>query len=215
MKFPMIYMPIDHMEELYRSKNPFIRIPHIARLNALVNEVKKMYPSGLKIFDAGCGEGQLLEMLQKEIPKNQYYGMDATEVALIAAKKRCPNVSFRCVDLCNIDVPDGFFDIIICSEVLEHISEWRKVTQEFCRILSPNGHLIITFPNEILWTLGRFFLRRRPIKVPDHVNSFTPSMLKKNILLQIIREKYFPVHIFSLSLWGMIHFQKHEEKNKQ
>lgn len=204
----MIYMPIDHMEELYSSKNPIVRIPHIARLRSLSCEIKKIHPSGARILDAGCGEGHLLEMLIKIFPKNQYYGFDVTEVALIAAEARCPDAHFRLMDLRDIDAPDGFFDIIFCSEVLEHIADWKQVVGEFVRILSPKGHLLVTFPNEILWTTGRFFLGRKPIKVPDHVNSFSPKILKKNIPLRVLSETAFPFGIFPLSLWELIHFQK-------
>ncbi len=45
-----------------------------------------------------------------------------------------------------IPVPDASFDVIICTEVLEHVPEPIAVVREFGRILAPGGRLILTAP---------------------------------------------------------------------
>jgi SAM-dependent methyltransferase len=49
-------------------------------------------------------------------------------------------------DIKNIPVPDESFDVIICTEVFEHIPEPIPVVAEFSRILKPGGQLILTAP---------------------------------------------------------------------
>jgi SAM-dependent methyltransferase len=49
-------------------------------------------------------------------------------------------------DICSIPEPDGSFDAILCTEVLEHISDPAKVIHEFARLLRPGGTLILTAP---------------------------------------------------------------------
>ena len=49
-------------------------------------------------------------------------------------------------DILAILVPDASFDVILCSEVLEHLPEPIKVLGEFSRILRPGGKVIITAP---------------------------------------------------------------------
>ena len=172
-----IYMPEDHMDELYNSANFLVRYVHNNRLDNIIRHLP--LGRGLKILDAGCGEGHLLEKLYKYQADNDYYGVDLTEIALVKARQRCPQAKFILSDLAKIDLPSAGFDIIICTETLEHISNYRGVLKEFERLLKPNGCLIITFPNEFWWTVSRFFLGRRPIKVVDHVNFFTPKKIRR------------------------------------
>ena len=49
-------------------------------------------------------------------------------------------------DITDIPVPDKTFDVILCTEVLEHVPEPIKVIEEFSRLLKPQGRLFITAP---------------------------------------------------------------------
>ncbi len=202
-----LFMPTDHMEEVYTSNNPFVKLVHVGRLDAIVRQI----PSGgrLKILDAGCGEGHLLEKLYQNKKDYQYYGADITEAALENARKRCPWAQFRKANLSNTGFEEGFFDGVICTEVLEHIYEYQAVLNELKRILKKDGSLIVTFPNECLWTISRFLLGRRPVKVPDHVNSFNPSSMRNAVGLPVTKHVNLPFGLpFALSLNGLTQFKK-------
>ena len=200
-------MPENHMEKLYTSKNPLVKFVHTTRLNQIVQIVpnKNMF----KILDAGCGEGHLIKKLNDKHNKNEYYGIDILDIPLNKAKKRCPYAKLKKMDLRETSFNDEFFDIIICSETLEHVPEVEIAIKELKRILKKDGYLIITFPNETLWTVARFLLGRRPIRVPDHVNSFNPkkiSSLTKMRLISVINLPFkFP---FFISLGCLMMFKK-------
>lgn len=49
-------------------------------------------------------------------------------------------------DIIDIDVPNESFDVILCTEVLEHIEHPELAIKEFSRILKPEGKLILTAP---------------------------------------------------------------------
>ena len=49
-------------------------------------------------------------------------------------------------DLLSIPVSDASFDVILCTEVLEHVPEPIGAVQEFARILRPGGRLFLTAP---------------------------------------------------------------------
>jgi len=200
-------MPEDHMDKLYNSRNPIVKFIHTNRLEQIVKNIPKK--TGLNILDAGCGEGHLIEKLHMKNNLNSYFGIDIAEVALKKAKKRCPYAKFATMNLIKIDINDDFFDLVICSEVLEHINEYEAVIGELIRVLKKYGYLIITFPNEILWTISRMFLWRRPIKVTDHVNAFNPRILKSLINLKLISVYNLPLRLpFFLSLGCLMKFRK-------
>ncbi len=209
---PMIeenHMERDHMEKLYSSKNLLIKYIHMGRLKKIMSLIPKR--KNIKILDAGCGEGQLLSMISKKFGSLnlKLYGTDITTISLKSAKKRIKNTKFSLQDLRNLDYKDEFFDIIICTEVIEHIPEYKKVLKELKRVLKKVGTLIISFPNEFLWTISRFFLRRKPIREPGHVNSFSPKKIIKEVNLKVKKRINIPFELPSfLALTRIIVFMK-------
>lgn len=202
-----LYMPKDHMEELYTSGDPLVRFIHNDRLNQIVENMPSK--EGLKILDAGCGEGHLIERLYNRNKGNSYYGIDIIDVALKKSKERCPFAKIEKMSVSDIRYNEEFFDVIICTEVIEHIYDYKKVILEFKRLLKKGGYLIITFPNENLWTVSRFFLGRRPVKVPDHVNSFNPNFMQRLIGMNLLFSRNLPFRLpFFMSLGCLMGFKK-------
>ena len=202
-----LVMPEEHMDKLYNSTHPLVRFTHRDRLRSIVNQIPGK--TGLKIVDGGCGEGHLLEKIVEGRRGNDYFGIDITESALKDAEVRCPHAQYQCGNLSHTGYPDRFFDVVTCTEVIEHIYEWRQILMEFHRILKPEGRLIITFPNEVLWTASRFLLGRRPIKVTDHVNSFTPGIMRRAIPMTLLKQVNLPLRLpFFISLGALMVFQK-------
>lgn len=50
------------------------------------------------------------------------------------------------LDLCDIALPDGSWDVIVCNHVLEHVADWRRALAELRRVLRPSGLLVCSFP---------------------------------------------------------------------
>ncbi|MCK5176173.1 MAG: methyltransferase domain-containing protein [Candidatus Aenigmarchaeota archaeon] len=203
----LLYMPENHMDKVYKSKNPLVSFIH----NKRINSIAKLIPltEKLNVLDAGCGEGHLIEKMHDINKNNNYYGIDITKIALKNAKKRCTYANLKCTDLRNIDYDNSFFDIVVCTEVLEHIKDYEIVIKEISRLVKKKGRLIVTFPNEFLWTLSRFMLFIRPIKVPDHYNSFTPKKIISVVDMKVIKIINLPFRSpFSLSLCCLIEFEK-------
>jgi ubiquinone/menaquinone biosynthesis C-methylase UbiE len=105
-------------------------------------------PSGLKILDAGAGELQNkiycahLDYVSQDFC--QYSGGADTEGLETKTwdTGRVDIVS----DIISIPLPDASFDVILCSEVLEHVPEPTHALDEFFRLLKPGGKLILTAP---------------------------------------------------------------------
>jgi len=201
-------MPENHMDNLYNSSNVFVRFVHLGRLKA----IHTLIPQGsqLHLLDAGCGEGHLIERLHQTYPDYHYFGLDITEIALEKAKRRCPYAKIIRNDLTSLPFENNFFDVVVCTEVLEHIEDYKRVLQEFSRVLKPGGSFIITFPNENLWSAARLVLGRRPIKVPDHIHKFSPNIIKDTIFyMKFVQHQKLPFDLpFILSLGHIMKFVK-------
>ena len=157
-------MEKDHMEKLYDSRNPLVRFVCNKRLDAIIKAIPKK--ENLKILDAGCGEGQLLLKIVKAGQRErerELYGTDMTPVAIESAKERVKGVDFSLQNLRNLNYEDNFFDVVICTEVIEHISDYQEAIKELKGVLKKDGLLIITFPNEPLAIFCRLiFLENQP-----------------------------------------------------
>jgi SAM-dependent methyltransferase len=97
------------------------------------------------VFNAGSGEGGysplLLSLPGVESVVETDFGFRDHSPRRIDAKQ-----VFFCASLASIPLPDRRFDLILCSEVLEHIQEHEQALDEITRVLTPGGWLLITVP---------------------------------------------------------------------
>lgn len=103
-----------------------------------------------RALEIGCAEGLFTEMLAPRV--GELLAIDISERALSRAKERCErfgNTSFKCADISE-RLPDGPFDLIVCSEVLYYLKD-RFAVQDLARriakALAPNGRLLMAHAN--------------------------------------------------------------------
>lgn len=97
-----------------------------------------------KILDVGCSGGPLLlEMKNRGFDNN--YGVDISTDAISLCKKRgLQNVFVS--DATKLNFQDNEFDIVIASDVLEHIKDDQSAISEWNRVLRPGGILFVFVP---------------------------------------------------------------------
>lgn len=210
-----LIMEKDHMDKLYKSKNPLVNFFHNQRLKTILDFI----PSNnrVRILDAGCGEGHLLKKIHKKNPEAILYGVDITKVALISAKKRVPTGKFLLQDTTKLSLKEEFFDIVICQDALEHIYDYKKVLSNLKKVTKKGGIIVLSYPNENNLTLSRFLLFKWPPKIQDHVNSFNPRKIREEINLPLFKQINLPINlppIFSLETIQFFKKEKHKNINK-
>jgi SAM-dependent methyltransferase len=126
-------------------------IPHmgmrvrISRISSLLGDVK-----GKKILDVGCGPG-LHMLLLSEKKAGAVVGVDVdrekikSSVDIVTKLHESGPVSFV-ADATRLPFTDDAFDVLMCSDVLEHIRDDEKALSEFSRVLRKSGRLVITVP---------------------------------------------------------------------
>jgi SAM-dependent methyltransferase len=86
-------------------------------------------------------------------------------------------------DVSRLPFSDGCFDVVICSEVLEHVADNKMAIAELLRVLKPSGDLIVTvprfLPERICWALSKAY-RHEP---GGHIRIYT-----KGALLNLLKE---------------------------
>lgn len=97
----------------------------------------------LRILDVGCGNGYQLAPLAD---RHEVHGLDVSEANVHSASEKGIKAVLQDVES-EFPFSDGFFDVVVCSEILEHLFFPEKVMAECLRVLKPSGRLIVTVPN--------------------------------------------------------------------
>ena len=80
-------------------------------------------------------------------------------------------------DVFHLPFPDAAFDRVICSEVMEHVHDYRAAARELARVLRPGGTLGVTIPTAITEWLYLAATRRYFESPGGHIRVFRPRDL--------------------------------------
>jgi SAM-dependent methyltransferase len=124
---------------------------------AILRAVELAVPQGLKgrHLDIGSGKGELLTQFANRFPNLQSFACDCTDQLM----KR-PNQKVEVVDLNHQSLPFGSdeFDLVTCSETIEHLENYWHAVREVYRVLRAGGIAVFTTPNILnLRSRFRFF----------------------------------------------------------
>jgi ubiquinone/menaquinone biosynthesis C-methylase UbiE len=118
-----------------------------------------------RVLDLGCGEGDLAAAAAQAGARD-VLGVDVAAEAVRRARARHPELRFeRVADA--LPAPDAYFDLVWCSEVLEHVLDTAAVLSEARRVLRTGGLMLVTTPAH-----GR--LRRLALAVAGWERHFDP-----------------------------------------
>ena len=146
-------------------------------------------PPGMRVLDAGCGEGLLVEEFRDRL---RIEGLDShysSELVQLGS-------------LTGLPYPDGAFDRALCLDVLEHLTvvDQPRAIAELFRVVRPGGEVLVTVPNlahlqsrvHFLLT-GRLIRTASPIKHPgDRPLGEYVDLLERAGFVVISRGGIFP-----------------------
>jgi SAM-dependent methyltransferase len=112
------------------------------------------------LLDVGCGDSPYRHLLERQYT---YHGIDTFDSSAFGYHN--PGVTY--FDGKSIPFPDGHFDAILCTEVLEHVHDYRLLVDEMYRVLKPGAIGVITVP----WSARYHY-------IPNDYFRYTPSTLQ-------------------------------------
>lgn len=117
----------------------------LERHKKILNLIYKHSVSSDSILDIGCFDGKILKALEKEGYKN-LYGVDFSETSKSSFKDT--NIHFKTYDIENDSLPfNNKFDVIVYTDVLEHLLSPQATLFDIRKHLSKNGKIIFSVPN--------------------------------------------------------------------
>ncbi|WP_444907741.1 class I SAM-dependent methyltransferase [Microbulbifer sp. SSSA008] len=156
---------------------------------------------GQKVLDLGCGEGRhsIHLMITDEV---DVYGIDLCFDDVRTASERAEpfrspehskgRLQFGVANGLQLPFADGSFDVVICSEVLEHIPDYKSVLAEINRVLKPSGIFAATvpafFPEWVCWKLSDEYHQVEG----GHIRIFRERELREDI--ERLGHHYFARH---------------------
>ena len=101
-------------------------------------------PCDARIVDVGTGTGTNLQLL-KELGYRRVSGLDRSEEAIrLCAEKGLGRV--RQGDVCALPFEDASLDLVVATDVIEHVADDALALREIARVLAPGAHALITVP---------------------------------------------------------------------
>jgi SAM-dependent methyltransferase len=128
------------------------------------DRLQSVLKPGSTMLDAGCGDALVTKLLLEKIALD-VSGVDIVGEAGNLARANVPSINFLVADLEKLPHPDGSFDLVFASDVLEHTYKPAKVLRELYRLTRAGGYLFIGVPD------GRFD------QYIGHINFFSTQSL--------------------------------------
>ncbi len=161
-----------HWQECERHSRRY-NPPLVARYEA----VAKRISGRPKALDIGCGDGYLMHLVQ---PKCEtIVGIDTASGGIRNAVRQWSRLPGQDASHCHIALGSGYalpfddaqFDLVLLTDVIEHLKRPEFCLAEICRVLQPSGTLCVTTP------------RRRPERPLgwDHVREYTAEELRHDL----------------------------------
>lgn len=146
------------IERYYSDSHPLVRWIEERRLRLLHRCAAAT--AGDRVLEVGCGAGHVLHRFHG----TDRTGVDLSPAMLQRARTRLgPAVRLLRGSAEALPLPDAAFDVIICTEVLEHVPHPDRAIAELMRVAAPGARIVVSIPNERNIDRAKRLIRALPV----------------------------------------------------
>lgn len=185
----------------HNPKNPFQKY--------LINRFFENFLSSVKftkinsVLDVGCGEGFTMKRLKNAKIGTSWEGVEYLDRAIEIGKKIHPDLKIIQGDIYRLPYKANSFDLVVCTEVLEHLEYPKKALLELVRV--SKKYVLLSVPNEPWFILANLLRGKNLSRFGndiEHIQHWTLFSFPKFVKVagvKIIAKKYpFPWTIILL-----------------
>ncbi len=127
-------------------KNKYVLKYRLRRRSSEISGlIKKYYNKEIEqLLDLGTADGLMLDILNSAHSINKCIGLDLS-IDLLKHCQKSWNPVYA--NACYVPIKDNCIDVIVCTAVLEHVSNPAQLFKECYRLLSPGGIMALTVPD--------------------------------------------------------------------
>lgn len=129
------------------SRRPHVASAYAARLSLLAEIVGRLAGPGGRVLDVGCAQGTLGLTLAEHGLRVSLLDVRVTNIEYARARYERGDVTFHVGLLDDATPPDGDYDVVVCTEVLEHVVAPSELLSSLARKARPGGAVCLTTPN--------------------------------------------------------------------
>ena len=175
------------------------------------------------MLDVGCGEGRHIFGIMQDYPLMKCIGLDMDKESLEKAEEGYEyfksiseaGAQFLKGSAYSLPFPDESIDLIVCSEVLEHLHEYNDAVKEIHRVQKPGGKFYAsvpaTWPEKICWKLSKEYQNQPGGHLRIFSQSGLISEIKESGFKFLSSEKFHSIH--SPYWWLRCFFWSTQDKN--
>ncbi|MFH1711036.1 MAG: class I SAM-dependent methyltransferase [Nanoarchaeota archaeon] len=179
------------------------------KIISYLTKILPKIPDNSRFLDIACNTGKDMFMINKLLKTKKikdYVGIDISQSVIDVAKafskrEKLTNFHFYLGDITK-DLPKslGHFDVILCSELIEHLDHQDKFLLKIKSLLNPGGHLILTTPDK------SSFIKKLILKLFPNVSEYQSwyfdrrgNHIKKEKEMYMVKNPTLSQHIGELS----------------
>ena len=141
------------------------------RLRIVLHWLDRSLGSTSRFLDIGSGAGDLVAAVCDRYPTANVRGVELSATGIAIARKRAPRAELLRRDLTgSAEVPTSWAnwaDVAVCSEVLEHVDEPRRLLENAAELLTPACRVLVTVPGGPMSAFDRHIGHRRHYSRPE------------------------------------------------
>ena len=138
----------DEWNAKYRQWDALDDEPSIRRMHEVLASIGALHVGDAKILEVGCGTGWLSAKLA------EYGAVTAVDLGVEIIKdaaKKMPQIDFRSGDICELDLPTNYFNVVVAVETLSHVVNQEQFIERIAALLKKSGTLILTTQNKFVF----------------------------------------------------------------